>query len=130
MYLYACWKHIYNILNCTFFFWAVESCRNQEAPVRICTVMSACLICFNLTANAVLKIAVFCVVTPCGLLARITSGRSLLIDIYHGDGGSKYLRNVDNYQTVRSHIPKDTNLHRVNHKCHKIYVEPFLCVIC
>jgi len=104
-------------------------CRKQEAPVRIATVMNACPIFFNLPANVVLKIAVFCVVTPCVLLARRTSGRNLLIDIYHENGGSRFFRNVDNYQTVRGHIPEDTNLHNVNPKCRVVCVEPFLYVV-
>jgi hypothetical protein len=73
-------------------------CRNQEAPVRIATVLKACFVCFNSTANVLLKIAVFCVVTPCGLLARTASGRNLLFYIHHENGGSRYLQNVDNYR--------------------------------
>jgi len=82
---------------------------SQEAPVRISAVMNACLICSNLTANVVLKTAVFCVVIPCRLVARTTSVRNLLFDIYHANGGSRYFRNVDNYQTVRGHVPEDIN---------------------
>ena len=104
-------------------------CHKQEAPVRISTVMNICLMCFNLTAIVVLKIAVFCVVTSCVLLARTTCGRNLLIDIYHENGGSGFFRNVDNYQTVRGNIPEDTNLHSVNPKWHVVCVEPFLYVV-
>jgi len=103
--------------------------RKQEAPVRISSVMNTCLICFNLTSNVVLKIAVFCVVTPCVLLTTATSGRNLLIDIYHENGGSRFFWNVDNYQTVQGHIPEGTNLHSVNSKCHAVCVEPFLYVV-